>query len=609
MKRYFLFCILITFLACGGSSSSSDDTADDSDDTADDSTDSDESTNALALAYPDDLAIASPTAATSTSSSSVSALVKFQATGGTTGGTTGFTTSGTGFETSGTTGGTTGSTTGGTTGGTTGSTTGGTTGGTTGSTTGGTTGGTTTGGTTGGTFVPVPPVEKKEAIGVILGAGSKEDLAFTIDLSKTITAPICFAPNMYQSGPGISTSIPTGDTGIITAETDEGEACAAAQINYIIGNIEAVFDLGLKVPAFALGAANIDGLSLPEDVGAPAVDLAPSMTSAAEVTGLDIIPETATLERKDDSTEGNPVYEVNIDAPLDTPLGEGELNITMTHIPEVVDSTTTDVAAAIKAATVEDGYCGRISQRLAGMPAGGNCSGASGTTEGVSVTYCKDADTGIVTYHMRRGYFCGADVAEADIFDDNGEVDPANKYDATSNPDGWGNNFYYIICAINPENGAGSCAQAWQAGPGDKNTRVLQVSVAADGTGKAYFGYGPAVEDYATIAAGAVQVGDISGMICNWAAFGAKIFGSKPIVEKVQYQEFAMNETIGLFESVEIHNSYALTDTCDKAAGQFAQGIQNPPTDSPLTSALINDLIPLADVDFEMPALPVLPIE
>ena len=295
----------------------------------------------------------------------------------------------------------------------------------------------------------------------------------------------------------------------------------------------------------------------------------------------------------EDTADGFPVFVTTAAGTITSADGDATFEATLEHIPEVdLDST-----AALKAQEVpaDETYCGRLTQKFnipaADLPLLGNCGGADGITRCTAVEYCKDSATSL-TYHLRTAEFCGQDV-------DCGTVDPADKKTG-SNPDGWGNNFYYTVCNVNPENGSGSCAQAWQAGALDGNTRVLNVSVDADGTGCGYFGYGPDV-------AAASGVGSIDRMICNWAGPGNNHTG----VAKAQRQCFTRDAS-GKYvsNSANLAITYAPTNSCDKLASDatFTYSMLDDPTNAVAAGVPVtNDLIDLADVDFTVPSLPSVP--
>lgn len=382
--------------------------------------------------------------------------------------------------------------------------------------------------------------------------------------------------------------LPGMDLGIWSAtESATGEACCVAQMNNIVANFEALVNAAAETIAAGLGAASLDDtLDQLPDAG-ESLDLAAKANSVLTENNVPVEFDSAVLSRDtEDSSDGDPVFVTDTDTTLSLPEGTATMEATLTHIPMGEETSALKSQTTISNET----YCGTLVQAVnitvADAQELGNCVGSDGLTRCALIDYCKTASTSI-TYHLRTAEFCGQNK-------DCGTVDPADKVSG-SNPDGWGNGFYYTVCQINPEDGTGSCAQAWQAGMGDGNTRVLNVVVNADDTGRCYVGFGPDV-------AAASGVGSIDRMICNWAGPGSSHTG----VSLAQRQEFDRNDD-GIFVPTSSNILYAPTNSCNKSAGNFAYGLQSPPTDVPAGNAVTNNLVNLADVDFTMPSLPAVP--
>ncbi len=503
------------------------------------------------------------------------------------------------------------------------------------------------------TLSPEGFMEKKEEMNSILNATAPEDVQIPpMDFSKGAPPMECFGPQLYWEGThpdGVDgqSPLPPLDLGLWEeTEASTGEACAVAVMNSLIGEIENYINLPIKAVAATLAAANLEGVELP--AGGEVKDMTDQANEVLANSGIEGVSDdggtpddtsddavdttpidSATMTRSEENTEeGFPVYMTEIEGTIDMgdQRGEATIETTIEHIPEVTD----EELAGLKAEGVlaEETYCGRLNQKISfseSDPMNMNAEGCDGMTECLSVTYCKDSATSL-KYHMRRAQFCGQ---EADCFDANGDVDPSKKYIAENmepeggqppegnqppqgNPPqalkavedtdgGWFGNFYFVVCEVNPEDGSGSCAQAWQAGPGDALTRVLQVKVNNDGTGCGYYGFGPEVEE---------TNGALDRMVCNWVAPGGAIMTMDYTgVQKAQKQCFTLNEETGLYESnsATLAITYAPTNDCDKTANSFAYGVQNPPTDVPASEAITNNLIDIEDVDFDLPELPVVP--
>lgn len=428
----------------------------------------------------------------------------------------------------------------------------------------------------------------------------------------------CYGPTLtYQNHPNSPTDkrdadgvdngpndddgeLPQGDLGIwIATEVASGEACCSAQMNSIVSEFEALVNAGTKTVAAVLGAASfsdtLDQL--------PAAGQMLDMTSQANttfdqnsVTSIDF--DTATLERETkDTTEGSdPIFVTETNTTFTFGDDQATMEAILTHIPMGEEEDSSSLKGQSEAISNET-YCGTLTQSVnipaEDLPALGNCSGSDGVTRCTSIDYCKTSSTSI-TYHVRTAEFCGQNK-------DCGTVDPSDKK-TTANPTGWGNNFFYTTCELNPENGTGRCAQSWQAGPQDGNTRVLNVVVSSDDTGRCYFGFGPDV-------AASSGVGSISGMICNWAGPGSEAMGQKSTTLRslAQRQEFSKNAS-GLYVPTSSNITFAPTNDCNKAAGTFSYEVKG--DSSTLVSgatAVTNNLIPLADVSFTVPSLPAVP--
>lgn len=447
-----------------------------------------------------------------------------------------------------------------------------------------------------------------------------------VDFQASAPTDNCFGPALFIGGthpdtgqavPSNQSQLPPFDLGVWTeTESSTGEACIAALLNNQIGQISNILTMAIESGAGILAAENLlDGDTLPAK-GA-SLDLSNAATEVLENSEFDAQIGTATLARaSSDSSEGFPVFNMNVEATIDIPKPTGgtdsvDMELLLQHIPEVTDLDASALSVdGTKAAGIEedDTYCGRLQQKFEvpnfGQP-GGNCDLNGGITECVSISYCKDSATSM-NVHMRRAQFCGTS-AQVDCFDANGDVDPDDKK-TDSNIHGWGNNFFYIVCNTNPSDGSGSCSHAWQAGPQDGNTRTANVTVNSGGNdGCGYYGYGP------DVGSNAGDVGEIDGMICNWAGPGSTM--PKTMASKVQRQCFSRNSD-GILTSISTDTdgdsvaeglaiTYAPTNNCNKAANTIAYGIQNPPTDVPASQAVTNNLINLSDMSFTVPTLPV----
>lgn len=447
--------------------------------------------------------------------------------------------------------------------------------------------------------------EKKEDLEDLVNFGDEATFTDTLGEIKDEIDIFAAAPNASCYGPSLNYTdhpnaaggepndgqLPSGDLGIWkTTESSTGEACCAAKMNNIIGEFETLINAGTKLAAATLGAASLDeALDELPDAG-ESLDMEEKADEVMAENSVPIDFDLATLEREEaDTSDGDPVFVTEISGDLTLPDGTVAMDAALTHIPmdEEADGSISD-----------ETYCGRFVQSV-NIPAAevgllGNCAGSDGITRCTLVEYCKESSTSL-TYHLRTAGFCGMN---KDCGSGSTAVDPSDKK-IDSNTDGWGNNFFYTTCQVNPEDGTGSCAQCWQAGPLDGNTRCLNVVVNSDDTGRCYFGYGVDV-------ASSTGVGAIDRMICNWAGPGNNHTG----LSLAQRQLFSRDTTTGRFEPTSSNITYAPTNSCDKLASQATFTYTNAGDSSDTVAAgvvVTNNLIPLADVDFDVPVKPTVP--
>lgn len=465
-------------------------------------------------------------------------------------------------------------------------------------------------------------MEKKERIDTLLNATDEAsfqeavgEIKDKVNIMATFGGPKCYGPSLnYTNHPDASGgqsadgTLPSGDLGIWSVtEESTGEACVAAKLNNLIGQFEALVNIGTESVAVALGAANLEGSISDLPAEGESIDLTEVTATVLEENEVPIDVASLTVSRNaEDSAAGYPVFVTNVsgnitssatNVPAD-PDGNGptqETAVTGGQSAFVTELTHIPMGESDGESLNNETYCGRMLQSVSTsadvvqVPV--NCEGAEGMTLCTRVDYCKTAATEI-TYHLRTAGFCGLEASC-------GDVDPADKA-VNGNAEGWSNNFFYTVCNVNPLDGTGDCTQAWQAGAMDNNTRVLNVTVAAGGdTGCGYFGYGPDV-------AASTGVGSIDGMICNWAGPG----NSHALSDKAQRQCFSRDAS-GIFVSDDANLAilYAPTNSCDKSASDaFAYSLLDDAAVGVGASVdVANELIDLGDVVFEMPELPDVP--
>ena len=436
--------------------------------------------------------------------------------------------------------------------------------------------------------------EKKAELDAILSGTTSAACAISIQpFNAAGLNPNCFGPSVeYQNHPGGgSGSLPGGDLGLWD-ENQDGQACAAAKVNSVIGSVDGAITTGVELLATMVCALNVyhptTTLSPSSNIDLTA-DLATIIADNA-ITGLTVT--SAVLERQANDSAGNPVYAYALAGTVNDGTNTYGMTLALKHI--AVASTGT--------------YSGKFSYSFSTeTPTGGSGNCASDLTPAVnsvtdagSILYSKASATQF-TYRLQSAQFCGTDTTN--IFDANMDIDPANKM-SNANPDGWGNNYNYDVFTFNPANGVGNYAIAWQAGYGDAATRVFDASVALDAEsnpqGCSYFGYGPE----STVASGK---GSITKFYCNWAGPGA----NGTTVEKAQRQCMSYSAATGLYVSTgaTLQMDYAPTNTCDSVGAGFVYasgGLTGTMTnDNAAGAAVTNNLYLIADIaDFTMPTVP-----
>lgn len=469
---------------------------------------------------------------------------------------------------------------------------------------------------------------KKEALQALIeGDGA---CSFTPKFTPP-SQPACYGPAIaYSNHPDGSggQSLPTGDTGIWSESVaDTGEACAAAQMNYLIDKVATRVDNMVSLFGAMACAGRKASVTLPA-VG-ETVNMLEAMTANVSLSRMTIT--AASVTRQADDADGNPVYFSTLAISIVRPDDVTESGtIYLKHILTAADNST---------------YKGKLSMVLTANDSAylGNCSssGLTGLARAGVVSYSKTSASNMV-YALDYADFCGQDT---NPFDSNYDIDASNKLvvtqnngggeappqnggggtppaqnlakvdSSTENLDGWGNNWNHGIFQLNPADGTGSVAFAWQAGAMDGYTRVLNVTVAAnaDGSagGNAYFGFGPDVAED--------DVGSISGFFCNWAGPNGHISTQSTPTDLVQRQvlERAVGGTMFTSNAAQLAITYAPTISCSSSAGanfQFyaaepmgqSAGTEIPMDNNVTTAntAVTHNLITTGDMSFTVPTAP-----
>lgn len=402
----------------------------------------------------------------------------------------------------------------------------------------------------------------------ILNGTASGGCTFDPELFLTQTTDAgCYGPSLnYEDHPDGSPGtgqLPSGDVGL-WAETDDdtGHACAAAQLN---AQMEGVRDRSLSSLmglASLVCTAQANGLSNPSN---STLDLTAEMTDLG-LTGVTF--NSASITHSDAS--GDDIYSYDLDFVYDDGVNTYDIVVDMEHTP----SSTTAGA-----------YEGRLSYMVNDSLSGGNCDNALGSTDVTtngSFVYNRSSSTAI-DVEVREAQFCGHD---SDGLDADGIVDASDKFDSTTNTDGWGENFSIFAASYSPEDLTGDYTYSWQAGPDDGAARVFNVAVSSSTEADAFFGYGDDIQ---------TTDGNITGFICNWAGPNA----DHTQLDYVQSQSISYDSTSELFVADSSDIGYAPTNGCDyDGTGSFTFDSDFDMTvDTDPAVVIANDLLPVTDAD------------
>lgn len=378
----------------------------------------------------------------------------------------------------------------------------------------------------------------------------------------------CFGPEVaYEDHPDDTSTgtgtLPPKDVGIwLETDTTSSNACAAEQFNSRMSSVRDKSNASLMGLAALVCVANTSGAGMPDAT-------TPTVTLTSDMNALGVTDTTFnTAEISYDSSTGTYSYE--LDLTYSPTTGSHDIVVSMEH---------THTSTAV--------FDGKVSYLVNDSFMGGNCPTSDVTYNG-SLEYNSASRTEMVI-QVNAGLFCDHD---ADGRDTDGLIDPSNKL-TSSNPTGWGNNFYTLRADYDPTTLDGNFAFSWQAGPNDGNARIMNMNINTSATlGFAFYGYGDDIED---------TDGSITGFICNWAGPGA----DHTQIEYAQYQEMSVDTSTGIINSDAANITYAPVVGCEydgtstfvfdtDADGDLTD--EDPTLDITIASATM-DLIEEDDVD------------
>ncbi|PLX69357.1 MAG: hypothetical protein C0603_00065 [Denitrovibrio sp.] len=418
----------------------------------------------------------------------------------------------------------------------------------------------------------------------MLSGGTLSACSFNPELFlQTETSAPCYGPTLdyenHPDSPGGTADgqLPSGDLGI-WKETNAAttEACSAAQMNARMEGI------GNKSYAAFTALASMICVDLVGGYGIPSEstnDIVADMNNMATSASLDASFTTATIAHSTVGTQDEFIYTLEYSY-TDAFSDVYPMTMVVTHRSDSSGD-----------------YTGRFQYKFDLDTNAGNCPSISGNTPQTvagSVLYARTGSDFAID--ARYANFCGNGAAGFD----SGVVSPSDKYDATTNPDGWGDNFNRFVVAFAESTYLGEYTYSWQAGLNDMNTRVLNIAVTEDATtgdkeGEAWFGYGADVS---------TSDNSIGGFICNWAGPG----NSHTYSTNIQYQSLLQNSTTDIFEPVTSFITYAPTVSCDDADNTFVYDTDadGDLADEDATANATNNLKPFADYSgsFTVPTAP-----
>lgn len=340
----------------------------------------------------------------------------------------------------------------------------------------------------------------------------------------------CYGPEIAYAGhpdgnPSAGT-LPAGDVGIWLENNDNGEACAAAQLNSRLDGLANNFQFALELFAGMICMAEVRNIDLPQADGT--IDL------TGELNGILPYFDSATITAANSST-----YIYNAVLRID------DGSIPFTNVNLSLEHTYYG----------ENDYSGNIEYSLISNVNDDDCA-VNGQTIGAEMNY--ELTTGrIMTLTASRALYCG-DASE--LIAANG-IDPEDMTDFEINPNGWFGDYSRLTATYDTSTRQGLYALSNQAGVLDSHARILDLVLEYDEDderlfGTAFYGFGD------TLAGGGDVV--IDGMICNWSGPA----NNHELQSYVQLQEIQESPS-GIFESVSdsLAITYAPTNSCGYDGG------------------------------------------
>jgi len=375
-----------------------------------------------------------------------------------------------------------------------------------------------------------------------LASASSGTCQFSLPDFNGNVGPSCFGPQLYYinhldwtSGDklGVDTddgaaNLPSGDLGIWEASQSTGEACSAAKVNSDMENISAKVDTALTLTAAVSCVLNQAGTTL--NVG-DEEDVESGLNTALNDSDYTILE--ATVTRNSDSSGGNEVYTVWVQiGKVDGSTTSDFMTLSLTHSPSSLsESIFEGVFSVLQNKTTEQ------------------------HDHGFSLVYKQTGSE--LNYQLRYTDF---DVTPSffDMFDSSSGILKIDQDDPGSGNQAW-DNFSQTTVTRNIKTKATAFNYTWQAGTGDRNSRMFDLWTTLNGsthTGVAFYGFGDKFDS----SSGTGPSGGIEGFYCSWA--GPENSGSFDKSDYAQKQVIQTNSS-GIFEATESKITYAPVKSCD----------------------------------------------
>ncbi len=340
----------------------------------------------------------------------------------------------------------------------------------------------------------------------------------------------CFGP-AWTDNTTNGLNRPGGDLGMvyITASLADTTPCAAAQLNALMAGTPQFANKLVKMQATLVTALGAAGTALPA-IG-ESVD---GLTSMPTVTGVTFT--AAKLERLVDiASDSTAVYKTTFG--FTNATGKAS-SVVIIHNPKNTDNT--NFVGYLKATLPE-----------------GTVAGASTVAyRGISLVY--QQTDGVLTFALDSAQ--NRATSSTDFFSTtSGRVDYAKT--------AFGNDANRIVASFNQNTGAATMHYAWQAGSGDGASRSFAVTVDAAGAGKAYFGYGDAIN----IITDSTSTLWADRMYCDWIGANGHLTDTNNYLHKLQSQSFTKS-TAGVFSIVAADSHIAFAPTVTSGQTSVCDG-------------------------------------